>query len=187
MIFGEIYSFLELLGSLLIQALTHKKVTLILILRCLFQLLLLLSLSDGFLDLIYLVLHCVVLDSVKYHRLLLAHLQVLEGSVFLASAVVDLAGEFVVDFEELFSHELSELVDLLWDGFLKHFKNLLHHLHIIRALFNLKNYKSLHADLLPLYVLIEGPVRCVSNALGELLTCSPDELCTEFRLKLDPC
>jgi hypothetical protein len=60
----------------------------------------------------------VVLDPVKYHRLLLAHLQVLKGSVFLASAVVDLAGEFVVDFEELLPNELPELIDFLWDGFL---------------------------------------------------------------------
>ncbi len=149
LVFGELNSFLELLSSLLIQALTHQKVPLVLILRRLFQLLLLLSLSDSFLDLVNFVLHCVVLDPVKDHRLLLAHLKVLECSVFLTCSVVNLAGELVIDFEELFPHELPELVDLLWDGFLKNFENLLHHFHVIGTLFNLKDYKALHADLFP--------------------------------------
>ena len=186
LVFRELDSFLELLCSLLVQALTHEKVALVLILRRVFQFLLLFSLSDGFLDLIDLVLHCVILDPIKYHRLLLAHLEVLEGSILLASAVVDLAGKFIVYFEELLAHELSQLVNLLWDSFLKHFENLLHHLHVIGTLFNLKDNKALHADLFPLDVLIESSVRCVSHALRELLASSTNEFCTEFRLELDP-
>lgn len=77
LVFGEFNRLLEFLGSLLVQALAHEKIALVLILRCMLQLLLLLSLADGFLDLIDLVLHCVVLDPVKYHRLLLAHLKIL--------------------------------------------------------------------------------------------------------------
>jgi hypothetical protein len=42
LVFGEFDSLLELLGSLLVQALAHEKIALVLILRCMLQLLLLL-------------------------------------------------------------------------------------------------------------------------------------------------